>query len=693
MSRQTKEQRLSSIHEEALREFDDIQSAMRDERLQCLQDRRFCSIPGAQWEGNLSQEFENKPKFEVNKVQGAVIRIINEYRNNQFSVEFVPKDGSKSDKNADFCAKLFRADCKDSAADEALVNAFEEGVTGGFGALRVRNDYADEYDDESDAQRIFIEPIFDADSSVFFDLNAKRQDKSDAKKCWVITAMSRDSYIEEYGDDPSDWPKDIAQTEFDWSSPDIVYVCEHYRVEEARENVYTYKGLDGTETKYTDKDFSDDEELLSFLEGTGQQLIKTRKVKRKKIRKLILSGGGVLDDLGYIAGKNIPVIPFYAKRWYVDNIERCMGHVRLAKDPQRLKNMQISKVAEIGAKSSIEKPVFFPEQMAGHERMWAEDNRRDYPYLLANPVVAADGSQQLNVPPLTFTKSPSLPPAMAALLQLTEQDMADILGNSQQAEKMVSNISGKAVEMIQDRIDGNAFIYMSNAAIMYKRLGEVWLSMAKDVYIEEGRKLKLIDAQGKTDSGILMRPTINEQTGAIEYENDIDATAFDVDVSVGPTSRSKRQATLRSLVNMIQISNDPETRSVLTGMAMLNMEGEGISEVRDFFRKRLVQMGVIEPTQEELERMQAEAQNVPQDPNAIFLQAAAEEAMAKASQARASVIKTVADSELSRAKTIETMSKVDTEAQQQAIKMTEFIGGNLGEPGQIQQPEITPPMQ
>lgn len=692
MARKSNEQKLADLHAEALSEFDKVQGALRDERLQCLQDRRFCSIPGAQWEGGLGQQFENRPKFEINKVQSAVIRIINEYRNNQFSAEFVPSDGSKSDKNADFCAKLFRADCQNSGSDEALINAFEEGVTGGFGALRLRNDYIDEYDDENDSQRIFIEPIFDADSCVFFDLNAKRQDKSDATRCWVISSMSRSSYIDEYNDDPSDWPKDITQTEFDWQSPDVVYVCEYYRVEDVRENVYTYRGLDDKDTKYTDADFEADDELQQFLEDSGQRLVKQRKVKRRRVRKLIMSGGGVLEDRGHIAGRHIPIVPYYAKRWYVDNIERCMGHVRLAKDVARLKNMQVSKLAEISAKSSIEKPIFVPEQIAGHELMWAEDNIRDFPNLIINPITGPDGSTEARGP-VEYTRPPSIPPAMAALLQLTEQDMADILGSSQQADKMVSNISGKAVEMIQERIDGHAFIYMANAAIMHKRMGEVWLSMARDVYIEEGRKVKLIDAQGETDSGVLMVPKLNSKTGAIEYENDLDATAFDVSVSVGPTSRSKRQSTLRSLVNMIQISDDPETRSVLTGMAMLNMEGEGISEVRDFFRKRLVRMGVIEPTQDEIAKMQAEAQNAPQDPNAVFLQAAAEEAMAKASQARASVIKTVADSELARAKTIETMSKVDTGAQQQALKMAEFIGGNLGEPGQIQQPEITPPMQ
>jgi hypothetical protein len=44
MARPTKEERLKAVHQEALGEFDNIQSALRDERLQCLQDRRFYSI-------------------------------------------------------------------------------------------------------------------------------------------------------------------------------------------------------------------------------------------------------------------------------------------------------------------------------------------------------------------------------------------------------------------------------------------------------------------------------------------------------------------------------------------------------------------------------------------------------------------------------------------------------------------------
>ena len=97
MARVSNAQRLRDVHGEALREFDEIQSALRNERLQCLQDRRFYSIAGAQWEGPLEEQYENKPKFEVNKVGLAVQRVVNEYRNNRITVDFVSRDGAPTE--------------------------------------------------------------------------------------------------------------------------------------------------------------------------------------------------------------------------------------------------------------------------------------------------------------------------------------------------------------------------------------------------------------------------------------------------------------------------------------------------------------------------------------------------------------------------------------------------------------------
>lgn len=691
----TKDEVERDIHSAAMVQFDNIQSALRDERLQCLQDRRFYSIAGAQWEGPLQDQFANKPKFEVNKIHLAVIRIINEYRNNRITVDFVSKDGSEDDKLADTCDGLYRADEQDSGAEEAYDNAFEEAVGGGFGAWRLRCLYENEEDPEDERQRIRIEPIFDADSSVFFDLDAKRQDKADAKHCFVLTAMSPSAYEAEYDDDPANWPKEIHQSEFDWNTPDVVFVAEYYLVKTVKEIAHIYRSLDGEETVHMDHEFKDDPDLEEELQAIGSKEVRQKQIKVKKVRKYIMSGAKVLEDCGYLPGKCIPIVPMYGKRWFVDNVERCMGHVRLAKDVQRLKNMQLSKLGEISALSSIEKPIFTPEQMAGHQIMWSEDNLKNFPYLLVNPTTDANG-QIVPAGPIGYTKAPDIPTAMAALLQITETDMNDLLGNQQAGEQLQPNMSGKAVELIQTRLDMQTFIYMSNMAKAVKRSGEIWLSMAKDVLVEDGRKMKTISYQGTPGSAVLRKPVMGD--GGVEVENDLTAASFDVAVDVGPSSSSKRAATVRALTGMMSITQDPETLQVLSAMVMMNIEGEGIEDVRDFFRKKLVGMGVIEPTEEEAKELAAEQANAKPDPNSVYLQAAAEEAQSAAVKNRATTVKTLADadksksdSDLSKAEAVKTLAEVDQIHQDQALQVIEkFEQGMTPLPAQPAAPEAVP---
>jgi len=655
MPRISQTERHSRIVQEALREFDNIQSAMKDERLQCLQDRRFYSIAGAQWEGPLGDQFANKPRFEVNKIALSVQRIFNEYRNNRIAVNFISKDGTEDDSLADTCNRLYRADQQDSSAQEAYDNAFEEAVGGGFGAWELRPVYEDEEDPENEYQRIRIEPIYDADSSVFFDLEAKRQDKADATRCFVLTSMTRDAYKEKYNDDPATWPKEIYQYEFDWCTPDVVYVARYYRVEMVTDTVITFEMVDGTEQKYKQSELSDDD--VEKLEAIGARETRRRTIKRKRVRLYIMSASRILDDVGYIAGSCIPVIPVYGKRWFIDNVERCMGHVRMAKDAQRLGNMQRSKLGEIAALSSVEKPIFTPEQIAGHQVMWSKDNLENYPYLLVNPVMGPDGNMQAGGP-VAYTKSAQIPPALAGLLQVTEQDLKDMLGNQEQGDRIVSNVSGRAVEMVQQRLDMQSFLYISNFSKASQREGEIWLSMAQDIYVESGRKMKGLGDQGELSSVELMKPAIDPATGEIVSENDLSRARLDVVSSVGPSFTSQRAAIVRGLTGMMAITQDPQTQSVLQAMAIMNMEGEGLKEAREYFRRKLVEIGVVKPTEQEAEALMAAAQNKRPDPNTIYLEAEAQKAVALAEKARADVVNVMADSQLKRAKTEEVLSNV-----------------------------------
>jgi len=668
----SKEQRMSEVWERARLRFDRIQPNVREERMQCLQDRRFAMIAGAQWEDALGKQFENLPRFEVNKIQLSLMRIFSEYRNNRISVDFRDKLGKDTDLS-DALDGLYRADEQDSGAQEAYDNAFDEAVAGGMGAWRLRADYENPDDPDDERQRIRMEAITDADSCVFFDLNAKRQDKSDATHAFVLTGMPVEDYKSEYGDDPASWPKDITQQYFDWSSGDTVYIAEYYEIEKKTKLWHVFKGLDGQETKIEDDDLEEQEETLRI---TGFVKVREKRITIPKVHKYILSGGGVLEDCGYIAGRNIPIVPIYGKRAVIDGIERCSGHVRLAKDAQRLKNMQLSRLGEIAALSPIEKPIFTPEQVAGHQLQWADDNIKRYPYLLVNQVTDANGTS-IPTGPLGYTKPPSIPPALGALIQQSDVDIQELLGNQKAAEQMQSNVSAKAVELIHSRLDQQTFIYMDNMAKAMKRSGEIWFSMAQELYIEEGREMKVVGEEQDADMITLMAPTYDAENGLIDYTNDLTKAMMDIVVDVGPSSTTRRDATVRALTGMLTVvgGSDPELTQILSGAAMMNMDGEGLDDVRDYIRQKMVRMGVVKPTKEEQEKLAQEAANQQPDAQTQYLQAAATEAQAKGQKAQADTVKALAEAEKIKADTVLTLSKVGTEEQNQVIGAVNAIRG------------------
>lgn len=681
MARESKEDRLARIHREALEDFDDIWAAVREERLQAIEDRRFYSIAGQQWEGPAGDQYANRARFEFNKVHLAVIRIFNEYRANRITVDFQPFDGDENEM-ADTCDGLFRADEQRCSADEAYDNAFEEGVGGGFGAWRMRACYENEDDDEDSRQRVAMEPIFDADTCVFFDLGAKRYDKSDAKRCYVLTPMPTKAYRKEYEDDPSDWPKEVSPYLYEWTTPDVTWICEHYRIEEDTELVRFFKGLDENEPemRVTQAELDADPAMLDELLATGFRETRSKRLKRVRVMKYLMSGGKMLTEGEQIAGRCIPIVPVYGKRWVVDGVERCMGHVRLAKDAQRLVNMLLSWLAEMAGRFDIEKPIFTPQQIAGHAQTWARDNVDKLPYLLVNQVTDPNTGQPMPPGPVAYTKAPNIPPAMAALAQIAEQALQDLLGNQQQGEKIQPNLSGKAVELIQNRLDMQVFIYMSNLAKSMKRAGEIWLSMMRDIAVETNRKMKVVDANGKSSSVTLNRLTYDDETAQEKVDNDISAANFEVAVDVGPSSSSKRAATVRAVTGLMGMTQDPETLQALSMVALSNIEGEGLGDVQDWARRRGVRMGIVKPTEEEKAELAQEAAGQQPDPQQQALLAMAEEAKANAASARASTVQKVADADLKQAQRAKIMAEAAGEVNSQQIASADALQRLLSPP-------------
>lgn len=654
-------EKLKLIHEEALIAFKEVQEIQHEEREQNMEDRRFVTIAGAQWDGRLGDQFENKPRFEVNKIQLSLKRIRNEYKNNRITANFEPTDGSENDTLADTADDLYRATERRSVAKEAYDNAFDEGVSGGIGAWRLSTEFEDEFDPDNDLQNIIITPHFDADITIFFDLGAKRQDKLDAVKGWALIAMTTQAYKATWDDDPVSWPQELGNTFFfDRTTPDIVYVAEFYQVDEGEVIRETFKSLQDEEETFDD--ISD--EKRAELEVTGHKMISKRIVKQREVHKYIMSGSKILSDEGVIAGKFIPIVPFFGERSYINNVERASGHVRIAKDMQRLKNMQVSWLAEVASRTGEPKPILTPDQIAGHSSSWENENIDNPAYLLLNPILDKDG-HEAPAGPLGYTQPAIVSPATAALLQITDQDIKEVLGDQAQGEKIVSNISGDAIEKIQNRIDMQTFGFMANFARAVETSGIIWLSMAKDILTEDGnqgRKMKGVTSQGKARQIELFRSVIDPKTKKVKMENDFSQAKMDIVVNVGPSSSTKRQSTVNSLTNILKFAIEPETQSIITSMIMMNMEGEGVSEVREFFRNKLVQGGVLKPTEDEAKVLAAAAetaQNQPDTAEETFLKSEASKNESEVMKNMASIGKTIADAGKAEAQTAEIIEGID----------------------------------
>ena len=138
----------------------------------------------------------------------------------------------------------------------------------------------------------------------------------------------------------------------------------------------------------------------------------------------------------------------------------------------------------------------------------------------------------------------------------------------------------------------------------------------------------------------------------------------------------------------MQMTQDPENMAILSAMAMMNMEGEGLSDVRKFYRKKLVQMGVIEPSAQEAADIAEAAQNAQPDANAEYLRAAAANEVAKAEKTKADTLLSVAKAENTKADTMETLSSIKSEDQERMIKAAEQVremSESMRERGAMQQ--------
>lgn len=582
-----------------------------------------------QWDDNLLGGTSLQYRGEFNIVSKAIKQTLADLHSNEVQVDFQPEDETREDA-ADFMDGIYRTSVRSNTSKEAFDNATQEQVICGVGGWRLYTEYKSLKNGSKD-QVIKREPIYEFNNNAFCDPNAKRLDKSDSDYWSILIPYSEDGYkklvkdltgeeLLQSVDSSFAFPEQTYV--FPWRSQDKkVYVTRFYHRELVKKNVLIFEDLFGEIKTYSEdkvKDVEDD------LIDTGFSLIDKKKIEVYEVTEYIV-GHEILNGDGKgqrIAGECIPIVPDYGERVFVEGEEVYSGVTRSAKDPQRLRNFQLSYLADIVSRSPRVKPIYTQEQIQGFEDMYSETGADDaYPYKLMNSL---DGNgNPLPIGAVAVTPEQTIPQALVASIDLSRQAVEDVANPGIPQDIADTDLSGKAVGMLQGRLDNQSFVFQNNHKFAIRRDAEVFASMAKEV-IDTPREMMLTKHDGTKVKAKAMEEVVDKDTGDLVKLNDLSSAEFNVYSDIGKPYETVKEQNKEKILSMIGLldPNDP-LREIYVLQYNTLMDGMDFKDIREYANNKLIAMGVKEattPEEEEILMQAQQAQQSKQDPNQTLMQ-------------------------------------------------------------------------
>ena len=575
-----------------------------DTRLKAADDMLFAWV--TQWDDQYLEQTDLATRFEFNLIRKAQRQILTDLILNPIQVDFDPVDDT-FEEASELMDGAYRADMRNNKSQEAKKNANQECVVCGVGAWRLTTEYKNNLEDD-DRQRIIRTPIYEANNRVFWDPNARLIDKSDAAYVTELVPYTEEGYEElckELGCEhipPSSFASPEHSYTFPWTGQNnTVNIARVYHRELKKVKYYTFADSFGNKRVLAEHDIDEDE----MVDG-GFSVESEKEIRRYVVTEYIVSGGGIMSHQ-QIAGEHLPIVPQYGERQFVEDEEHYEGIVRLAKDPQRLRNFQLSYLADIVSRSGRRKPIFTDEQIAGYEDMYnlnGPDN--NYPYLKQNHFDSQ--GNPLPVGAVGETPDPTVPPALIASIEQSRAAVDDVASPGLPQDITDPDLSGKAVQALQKRLDMQSYTYQDHHKYAMRRDGEIYASMFRDVMDSE-QEIVVQQLDGTTSREVINKSDVNWETMETEIVNDVRNMMFEVYADIGPSFESVKdqsRSELKELINGLH-PQDP-MRSLLMNQYIMMLDGTAMEDVRDYARKQSILEGVTKPNTPEEEQMLAQAQ-------------------------------------------------------------------------------------
>lgn len=568
--------------------------ADRFNREEALDDMR--NIVGIQWPDDVraSREEDNRPCLTINRLPQFLRQVTGDLRNMNPAIKVIPADTKNSDEDAELVEGVIRQIQYESDATSIYERSAESAAACGMGYFRVLTDYVD---NSSFDQKIIIQSI-DNPFSVYFDPEARKSTREDARWCLITSVMNDEAFKEQY---PGKVNVSIEQhgtgdgLEF-WRQNGEAVVAEYFWKEPKTKTIMQLPGGQIVE---------------NAPKGLGG---KTRTVNYDVIMWAKISGKDVLEGPQEFPGEHIPVIAVMGEELHIgDRIYRS-SVIRFAKDPQRLYNYWRSAQTEMIALQPKAPYLVTGKQIAGLEAIWGEANDSNRPYLPYNPDEKAPGAPQRAMPPVPSS-------GMMQEVGLAADDMKATTGIYDAGLGQHSNEkSGVAIRQRQMESDVSTSIYSDNMAKAIAHCGRVIVSMIPKVY-DTTRIIAMLGEDDQHGMTTVNQPVMTENGQVIV--NDLTKGKFNVRVAVGPNYATKRQETAESMMQFIQAF--PPAAQVAGDLIAKSMDWPDADKIAERLKKMLPPgMAEIEdPEEQAMAQQQAmQAQQQQQQQQAMGQEAA-----------------------------------------------------------------------
>jgi hypothetical protein len=547
-----------------------------ENRVRSLDDVRFVSVQGEQWDEYQKRKRKTRPCYEFNRLRQHIRQVTGDQRQNRPQIKLrAVEQGDKE--TADIMQGLIRNIESISNADKAYDTAFEWAVTGGYGVWRLKTEYNT---NDSFEQDIKIQEVTNP-FSVYFDPSAQEFDRRDAQYAFVITRMGKDEFKQKY---PNDELIDYTGANYDiqhWIDDASVTLCEYWYKQYEDKNLLL---LSNGNTVYEDE-IPD----RMVLEANGITVLKERKVEVPKVKMALLTGEGVIEEANW-AGRFIPIVPVYGDIVDIDGEFHYSGMVRFGKDAQRVYNYHRTTMIETIANAPKVPYLVTPEQIKGFEGLWKSANAENMPFLPYNPDPRAGGMPQRS-------GGVEIPQALITASQYDAEDIKAVTGQFDASMGAGGNeTSGRAILARQREGDTATYSYIDNLSRAIRYTGEILVDLIPKIYDTE-RVVRILGIDGGEKWVEINKIQLDQMTGQQIITNDITSGKYDVSVNVGASYNTQRQEASEALLEMM---GNPMLAPVVADLLAKNLDIPNSDELEKRLRKIGIKSGVIEPSEEEM---------------------------------------------------------------------------------------------